>query len=153
MAEAPTPTGQDRPGWLALLARATPEELDSTWDALPRVPAYTVLQAPTVGLVMVRGRAGGEGRPFNLGETTVTRATVRIDRDVVGHGYVLGRRRRCAERIAVFDALLQTGDRNGLLGDILLDPVRKRTQRERARRRRRAAATRVDFFTMAREAS
>lgn len=40
---------------------------------------------------MVRGRIGGDGRPFNLGEGTVTRATVRLASGETGFAYHLGR--------------------------------------------------------------
>ena len=40
---------------------------------------------------MMRGRAGGGGAPFNLGEMTVTRCTVRTAGGQVGHAYVAGR--------------------------------------------------------------
>ena len=41
---------------------------------------YVELRAAETGLVMLRGRIGGDGDPFNLGEATVTRAAVQIRR-------------------------------------------------------------------------
>lgn len=136
---------------LALLARAQPAELGAAWERLRPRPDYRLVRPGETGLVMVRGRAGGTGRRFNLGEVTVSRASARLDDGRVGHGYLLGRRRRCAERIAVLDALLQAGGPQAAALGELLEGIRARLDRERARTARRAAATRVEFFTMARE--
>ena len=64
---------------------------------------------------MVRGRAGGGGAPFNLGEMTATRCTVRTDGGFVGHAYVAGRDERLAELAALVDALLQDPDAQAAL--------------------------------------
>jgi phosphonate C-P lyase system protein PhnG len=66
------------------------------------------LREPENGLVMVRGRIGGDGAPFNLGEATVSRAAVRLSTGEVGFGYTLGRDRHKAQMIALCDALIQT---------------------------------------------
>ena len=57
---------------------------------------------------MVRGRIGGDGAPFNLGEATVSRAAVRLSTGEVGFGYTLGRDRQKARMIALCDALVQS---------------------------------------------
>lgn len=105
-------TGSDgRAEWMGLLARASEAELEAAWRALvPDQPAmaYDILRAPQQGLTMVRGRAGGDGQAFNLGEMTVTRCSVGLADGTVGHGYVAGRSARQAELAALFDALLQT---------------------------------------------
>src|SRR2546429_3017468 len=72
------------------------------------LPAHEDLREPENGLVMVRGRIGGDGAPFNLGEATVSRAAVRLSSGEVGFGYTLGRDRREAEMIALCDALVQS---------------------------------------------
>ncbi len=61
------------------------------------LPAHEDLREPENGLVMVRGRIGGDGAPFNLGEATVSRAAVRLATGEVGFGYALGRDRRKAQ--------------------------------------------------------
>ncbi|MFX6998519.1 phosphonate C-P lyase system protein PhnG, partial [Acinetobacter baumannii] len=48
------------------------------------LPAHEELRAPENGLVMVRGRVGGDGAPFNLGEATVSRAAVRLASGEIG---------------------------------------------------------------------
>lgn len=144
-------TVEDRQRWLNLLNRATREQLDATWNALPLPrPDYILLKGPETGLVMAQGRAGGDGRRFNLGEISVTRAVAGLG-EFVGQGYVLGRDQRRAELVAVFDALLQAGRHRELLLSRLLEPVREDLRRRAEEDRRKADATRVEFFTLARE--
>src|SRR6266545_2134154 len=63
------------------------------------VPVYEDLRERENGLVMVRGRAGGDGAPFNLGEATLSRAAVRLSTGEVGFGCTLGRDREKARLI------------------------------------------------------
>src|ERR1700719_5066516 len=74
------------------------------------LPAYETLREPENGLVMVRGRIGGDGAPFNLGEATVSRAAVRLSTGEMGFGYTLGRDRQKARMIALCDALVQSDE-------------------------------------------
>src|SRR5262245_26523700 len=93
----------DRQHWMRLLAQATSAELDAAWTALAPQPAYSLLRPAEAGLVMVRGRAGGIGDPFNLGEMTMVRCAVRLQvGGTVGLAYLAGRDARRAERAAVF---------------------------------------------------
>jgi len=80
-----------RKGWMSLLAKAPTGQLKELWDGVGQVPDHTVLRAPEVGGVMVRGRTGGTGAPFNLGEMTVTRCSLKLANGTVGHAYVQGR--------------------------------------------------------------
>jgi alpha-D-ribose 1-methylphosphonate 5-triphosphate synthase subunit PhnG len=137
---------------MALLSHADPARLEEAWCGLKGPPAHHWLRPVETGLVMVRGRAGGSGQPFNLGEMTVTRAAVRLDapHSGVGFGYVAGRGRRHAELAALFDALLQDETvRAGLLSSLLTALEQEAAQR-RGRRAADVAATRVDFTTMVR---
>ena len=72
---------------MALLAGAEAERVAAAWSAFPDKPEFRILRGPETGLVMVRGRTGGGGDAFNLGEATVTRATVRLATGEVGHAY------------------------------------------------------------------
>jgi alpha-D-ribose 1-methylphosphonate 5-triphosphate synthase subunit PhnG len=107
-----------------------------------------VLRGPEGGLVMVRGRAGGGGAAFNLGEMTVTRCTVRTDTGYVGHAYIAGRNEECAELAALGDALMQDPDRTHELERCVIQPLACDQQARRDERARKAAATRVQFFAM-----
>ena len=82
--------------WMSVLAKASYSELqDLTVDV--ELPAFTWLRRPETGAVMVRGRAGGTGSAFNMGEMTITRCAVRIDAAATGHAYVQGWDPRHAE--------------------------------------------------------
>jgi alpha-D-ribose 1-methylphosphonate 5-triphosphate synthase subunit PhnG len=99
---------------------------------------------------MVRARTGGTGVKFNLGEATLTRCTVQIDGGSTGTAYVMGRNRRHAELAAVFDGLLQDPRRQSVLLAEVIRPLRSVLQEKRDASIRKAAATRVEFFTMVR---
>jgi len=133
-----------------LLAKALPEELDATWALVDPKPEARMLRGPETGLVMVRGRIGGGGAPFNLGEATVSRATVRLDSGLVGHGHTLGTDREKARLAAIFDALWQDAAVQPMIETELLAPVEARIADEDTKRAEETAATRVDFFTMVR---
>lgn len=132
---------------MALAARATTAELEGAVRALHDGPIDEV-RRPETGLVMIRGRTGGDGAPFNLGEATVTRAAVRLPTGETGFSYLLGRDALRARHAAVLDALVQALG----LPDVLarLAGVEARIQSADETTSRQAAATRVDFFTMVR---
>jgi len=139
-----------RQRWMSVLAKAGPERLEASWAALPDRPAYDLLRPPEVGLVMVRGRTGGAGQPFNLGEMTMTRCAVRVAGGAVGFGHVAGRQPRQAELAAVFDALLQDAARRPALEAAVVAPIERALAERRQAEAARTAATRVEFFTMVR---
>jgi alpha-D-ribose 1-methylphosphonate 5-triphosphate synthase subunit PhnG len=134
--------------WMAVLARASATELAALLDRHASMPRYTKLRGPEQGLVMVRGRTGGGGAPFNLGEMTVTRCTVRTDTGQVGHAYVAGRDARRAELAAVLDAMLQDPLQTFALQTNVIAPLADAQQTHRAAITAKAAATRVEFFAM-----
>lgn len=133
---------------LDVLAAAPSRALAELWDRWSDKPAHSRVRGPEVGLVMVRGRAGGGGAPFNLGEATVSRASVRIVSGEVGHGYSLGRDLAKAEIIAVIDALWQRDAAAVEAG--IIEPLRSLASDADQKRRDQSAATKVDFFTMVR---
>ncbi len=134
-----------RKRWMSVLARAEASEIERL---LPDPPPHTILRGPEDGLVMVRGRAGGGGAAFNLGEMTVTRCTVRIASGRIGHAYVAGRDGRRAELAALVDALMQDADLARDLDRQVISPLETRQEAARAQRSAKAAATRVQFFAM-----
>ncbi|QEX22009.1 protein phnG [Hypericibacter adhaerens] len=149
---APASPQGERARWMAQLSQADPDHLEAAWRQLAAPPAHSWLRPVETGLVMLRGRAGGTGQPFNLGEMTVTRAAVMLEppHNRVGFGYVTGRARRHAELAALFDALLQDEAlRQGMLAG-LLSELAETDQKRRRRRAADVAATRVDFTTMVR---
>ncbi|MFN3362625.1 MAG: phosphonate C-P lyase system protein PhnG [Allorhizobium sp.] len=140
----------DRKRIVDLLARATPAELEDAMSAFDPVPAYTALRGPETGLVMVKGRIGGGGAPFNLGEATVSRASIRLSDGRIGHGYRLGTDRKSAKLSAVLDAVAQDEAAGALLETRLLTPLEARLAAEAKKLETETAATKVDFFTMVR---
>lgn len=134
---------------MATLARAGAGELDAVLAALSPVPAVSDLRPPEVGLVMLRGRTGGDGAPFNLGEATVARAAVRLADGASGFAYRLGRDARAARNAAIIDALWQDAARRAAV-ETALAPIEARLAREAAQLRAETAATKVDFFTLVR---
>ncbi len=144
----------DRRCTLRLLSLAQRDELESAWAAVRPAPEVTTLRGPEVGLVMARGRIGGDGSAFNLGEVAVTRATVRLASGAVGFGHALGTDERRAWLAAAFDALDVEASCAGRPLDgptmALLGRIEARLEREHRVAAEEAAATQVDFFTMTR---
>ncbi|MEM9435760.1 MAG: phosphonate C-P lyase system protein PhnG [Pseudomonadota bacterium] len=138
-----------RKDWMGLLAKAPAGRVAALLDALGARPEATWLRKPEIGSTMVRGRAGGTGAPFNLGEMTVTRCALKLPDGTVGHAYIQGRRKEDAEAAALVDALMQTA-RAGKVEDAILTPLRTEMAEAKATRAAKAAATKVDFFTMVR---
>jgi alpha-D-ribose 1-methylphosphonate 5-triphosphate synthase subunit PhnG len=134
--------------WMSVLARAGADRIADLLRGCGDVPGHTVLRGPDCGLVMVRGRAGGGGSAFNLGEMTVTRCTVRTETGFVGHAYVAGREERRAELAALVDALMQDRDRSAEVEAQVIVPLEKQQMQQKASRTAKAAATRVEFFAM-----
>jgi alpha-D-ribose 1-methylphosphonate 5-triphosphate synthase subunit PhnG len=146
----PADDGQEhRRRSLELLAKADLADLVAAWDALGSKPEVTRVRGPETGLVMLRGRIGGGGSPFNLGEATISRATVRLSTGEIGHGQTLGLSRLHAELAAIFDALAQRDDHKAEIVR-LLDRIEAGIAERDAARERQTAATKVDFFTMVR---
>ncbi len=145
-----SPETPSRKDWMGVLARASETDLENFWRLHGQEEDYDFLRRPEIGLVMVRGRAGGTGGRFNLGEMTVTRCAVRLGDGTVGHAYVAGRSQRHAELAAAFDALLQNPDRQEEIADTVITPLKTRYEQAREGRSKKAAATKVDFYTMVR---
>jgi alpha-D-ribose 1-methylphosphonate 5-triphosphate synthase subunit PhnG len=143
------PDEATRRRWLAVLARASAAEIEARLADAPPLPGHAALRGPETGLVMVRGRAGGTGSAFNLGEMTVTRCTVRNEAGQIGHAYVAGRDARQAELAAALDAALQNPALHPALAAQVIAPLARAQQAQRVEQGSRAAATQVKFFTMA----
>jgi len=134
---------------MAVLARASAAKIEALLAAMEPPRPHIRLRGPEIGLVMTRGRAGGGGAPFNLGEMTVTRCTVRDAEGRIGHAYVIGRDPRHAELAAMLDAALQDEARHDRLERMVIAPLAASQEEARAASARKTAATRVQFFTMA----
>ena len=135
---------------MATLAHAGADELRRLWQESGLPGEAQLLRGPETGLVTLRGRIGGGGAPFNVGEATATRATVRLADGTVGHAYALGRDREKARLSAIADALWQQPRHRADVEAKVLAPLRKAAALADEKRRAETAATKVDFFTLVR---
>jgi alpha-D-ribose 1-methylphosphonate 5-triphosphate synthase subunit PhnG len=143
------PKQAQRKAAMAVLAHSDAAEISGRLAAIS-LPVHENLREPESGLVMMRGRIGGDGAPFNLGEATVSRAAVRLATGEVGFGYTLGRDGAKARMIALCDAMLQSDQFAETIETQVLAPLRAAMIAERNRKAAETAATRVDFYTLVR---
>jgi alpha-D-ribose 1-methylphosphonate 5-triphosphate synthase subunit PhnG len=134
---------------MAVLAHASRAEI-AAGLAKVTLPPYESMREAENGLVMVRGRIGGDGAPFNLGEATVSRAAVRLASGEIGFGYTLGRDKDKARMIALCDALVQSREYADHVEMQVVAQLRAAQAAARARKAAQTAATKVDFYTMVR---
>ena len=140
----------ERPAWLAVLARANLQQLEAMLPLCSTLPAVTQVRPAEVGMVMLRGRIGGTGNPFNLGEASVVRCAVRVGDGPLGVSYALGRDKRRAEVAALCDALLQDPLHHDLLQMQLVRPLAQAQAQAKAHAHDQAAKSKVEFFTLVR---
>src|SRR6476620_5826174 len=115
---------------MAVLAHSDLAEISDRLKAIA-LPAHENLREPENGLVMVRGRIGGDGAAFNLGEATVSRAAVRLSTGEVGFGYTLGRDGEKARTIALCDAMVQSAEFAEIVEINVSEPLRAAVIAER----------------------
>ena len=134
---------------MATLAAATPEAVAEKFETLSP-PPFDLVRQPETGLVMVRGRMGGTGSPFNLGEVTVTRCVVRLETGETGSAYSLGRNKQKALQSAVIDALWQCNEARLQIENDIIAPLAASQTAEKETVMEETEATKVNFFTMVR---
>jgi len=134
---------------MAVLAHSAATDIAGHLEAIA-LPAHEDLREAENGLVLVRGRIGGDGAPFNLGEATVSRAAVRLATGEIGFGYALGRDKEKARTIALCDALVQSDEFAGAVEAKVLAPLRAAIASRQRAKAAETAATRVDFYTLVR---
>lgn len=135
---------------MAALAQASGAALRQLAEAADLPLEAELLRGPETGLVTVRGRIGGGGAPFNTGEATVTRATVRLPSGQVGHAYALGRDKEKVRLAAILDAAWCAEETRAAVEEKVVAPLVRMAAEADAKRRAETAATKVDFFTMVR---
>jgi alpha-D-ribose 1-methylphosphonate 5-triphosphate synthase subunit PhnG len=138
-----------RQQWLGVLARASRDELEACAATLQPPPLQETVRPAEIGMVMLRGRVGGTGDAFNVGEASLVRCAIRVGA-ALGVGYSLGRDKRKAELIALLDALLQDEARTAHLMRDVVQPLQRGQQDRRDTQSRAAASSKVDFFTLVR---
>jgi len=149
----PGPDHAGRKRRIELLARATGDELRTILTEFGASREVALVRGPETGLVMMRARMGGTGSLFNLGETTVTRATVRlvgeIGGGIIGHGQRLGGDKQATRLSAILDALGETEEFAATV-ETFTAMIAARLEAADEKIADETAATRVDFFTMVR---
>lgn len=135
---------------IGVLAAGDATTIDRHFHALDDVPEWRFLRPPETGLVMMRGRIGGSGGPFNVGEVTVTRAAVSLADGPTGFAYALGRDKKKAEQSAVLHALWRLPERRDGIERDILAPLEAAAAERNAATRREVEPTKVNFFTLVR---
>lgn len=139
-----------RQALMRICTSASEAELEHALASCGSIPEVEDIRPVEAGLVMLRGRIGGDGAPFNVGEVTVTRAAVRLANGATGFSYLLGRVPRRARLAAIVDALGQYEAWRSKLQTALVAPVAARVAEETRVQAEETAATRVNFFTVVR---
>ena len=145
-------TTTERQAWMSALAKADLKQLE-TLVKLDELPSYSFLRSPEIGLATIRGKAGGTGKPFNLGDMTITRCVVNITVNhevITGFGYVGGRSHRHAELAAICDGLLQSAQWHDYIQGEVIKPLQAAQRAREETKAEETAATKVNFLTMVR---
>lgn len=135
---------------LSILAKAPLQDIWEKWKSLNIDPQCEILRGPETGLIALRGRIGGGGAPFNFGEATMTRATIRLESGAIGHAVMLGRNKSKAQLAAIIDALAEEADMIGKIESEILLPLKAEQAARDQEKRAETEATKVNFFTMVR---
>ncbi len=140
-----------RQRWMLALAHSRADTLSKQLKALKLAPEYELIRAPEVGLMQIQARMGGTGNRFFAGDTTLTRAVVRLAvSGTLGYSYLLGRNKHHAEQCAVIDALLQEPEHFHTLMEALIAPLEAEREAKISARCAEVNTSKVDFFTLVR---
>jgi alpha-D-ribose 1-methylphosphonate 5-triphosphate synthase subunit PhnG len=132
------------------LTLADASELEALYEGFSAKPDWQFSRKPETGLVMARGRMGGGGAPFNLGEITITRAAVTLESGETGYAWCQGRNQRKAAIAAFFDAAWLNPNLRARVEADILSPLSAKQEAADKAQAEAAAATKVDFFTLVR---
>lgn len=136
-----------RHDWLGTLVRVPANEVIEASNAFDF--NVVILKGPEVGLLMTNGRIHSTGRPFHLGEVSLTKCVLRDDQGLLGYGHIIGRNKQQAKAIALFDLALQRND-SADSALIRLNAWKEEIAEIDAMESEVVEETRVDFFTMVR---
>ncbi|MGJ8647238.1 MAG: phosphonate C-P lyase system protein PhnG [Marinomonas colpomeniae] len=139
-----------RQHWMSVMAKSSPEALIALSDNYVNQHTFETIRAAEVGLTQVRGRMGGTGSQFNVGDMTITRCVVRSPEGHYGHSYIMGRNKDHATRAATLDAMLQDPTRQSIMIEKIIQPLTKDLAVKTAEKADTVAQTKVNFFTLVR---
>ena len=135
---------------MTIVSRASRKELEEALTLLKNPPAYQLIRAPETGLIMLRGQVSTNKQLFNMGEASVTRATIRLETGETGTSYALGRDHKKAVMAAYVDALWQVAAWQQFVETHVLKPLELEQETKAQEFSKKVSATKVDFFTMVR---
>ena len=136
-----------RRDWLAILVRVPANEVIAASNEFDF--SVVILKGPEVGLLMTNGRIHSTGRPFHLGEVSLTKCVLKDDQGLLGYGHIIGRNKQQAKAIALFDLALQRIN-SAEPALIRLNAWKEEVAEIEAMESEAVEKTRVDFFTMVR---
>ena len=136
-----------RRDWLATLVSVPASEVIAASNEFDF--SVVILKGPEVGLLMINGRIHSTGRPFHLGEVSLTKCVLRDDQGLLGYGHIIGRNKQQAKAIALFDLALQRND-SAEAALIRLNAWKEDVAEIDAMESEAVEETRVDFLTMVR---
>ena len=136
-----------RRDWLATLVRVPASEVIAASNEFDF--SVVILKGPEVGLLMINGRIHSTGRPFHLGEVSLTKCVLKDDQGLLGYGHIIGRNKQQAKAIALFDLALQRND-SAEAALVRLNAWKEDVAEIDAMESEAVEETRVDFLTMVR---
>ena len=139
----------NRKAWLSLMATCDKKRILSLWQNSQINVDFGLIRDAEVGAVMVKARQGSTGDAFHFSEMSLTRCSVRLVSGEIGHGYHQGRSKQAAKIVALCDALAQT-EAYSEIEKKIFNPLNEARQKRQETLRKRAATTKVDFFTLVR---
>lgn len=139
-----------RQHWMSVMAKSSAETLIALSDDYVNSHPFETIRAAEVGLTQVRGRMGGTGSQFNVGDMTITRCVVRSPEGHYGHSYIMGRNKDHATRAATLDAMLQDQIHQSLLMEKIIQPLAQDLAIKKVQKADTVAQTKVNFFTLVR---
>jgi len=145
---SPKSQNYSRQQWMAVLARASVQDLEAL-SAHIQFSDFNILKPAEICTLMIESRAGGTGTRFNAGEATVTQCVIQMG-DKLGYSYALGRDKKKAVLSAKLDAMIQSDEHQSSLFETVITPLLKKQIEHKDAMSRRAAPTKVEFFTMVR---
>lgn len=139
-----------RQAWMATLAMVNTEALLLCSKTIVRKESFEDIRSAEVGLAQVRGRMGGTGNAFNLGDMTISRCVLRSSEGIYGYSYVSGRSKIHAQRAAELDAMLQSANHHDEVMTVVIQTLLDEQKKQDQKRREKTESTRVNFFTLVR---
>jgi len=141
---------KQRQEWIALLAKADPFLLKKAEKQLGKGIEYAYITKPETGMIMVRARADNKKSGFCLGEISVTKCILKIEKKIMGYAMVMGSDHDHAKNAALFDGLLQIPEYSSKLMQTLIPELKKISRNEKKKQAKQNQDTKVEFFTMKR---